>query len=67
MARKKRSTVSRQAEQKPQINVRMDTDLYECVKEDAVEGERKNPAQVRLILRQHYAKRLKAMKRKKRK
>ena len=68
MAKKKRSTANRQAEQKPQINVRFqDRELYDLIVKDALEGERKNPAQVRLILRKHYAKQLTKTKRKERK
>lgn len=67
MAKKKRSTANRQADQKPQINVRMETELFDLIAADAAEGERKNPAQVRLLLRQHYASRLKKKKRKGRK
>ena len=66
--KKKRSTGNRQAEPKPQINVRFqDQDLYDLIVKDAADGERKNPAQVRLILRKHYAKQLAKKKRKGRK
>ncbi len=46
------------AKPKPQINVRMDQELYDLILHDAEEGERKLPAQVRLILKRHYRDRL---------
>jgi hypothetical protein len=39
---------------KEAICVRMKAELYRCVKEDADNGERTPPAQIRLILKKHY-------------
>lgn len=51
-------------EEKAQICVRMEQELFDVIERDAKHAERKNPAQVRLILRQHYASELESMKRK---
>ncbi len=41
-------------DEKKAICVRMGGELYGLVKEDADDGERTPPAQVRLILKKHY-------------
>jgi hypothetical protein len=55
MAKKKKTS----SKPKPQINVRMDRDLYDLIHADAAAGERKAPAQVRMVLKAHYRGRLK--------
>lgn len=50
MARKRQPT----KRSKPQINVRMEQELYDLLLADATAGERKPPAQVRLILKDYY-------------
>ena len=55
MAKKK--TASRkvnETDEKSAICVRMENELFKLVKADAEEGERTPPAQVRLILKEHY-------------
>ena len=61
MARQKNSKKARQAKAaspKPQINVRMEHELFDLICSDAEDGERKPPAQVRLILKEYYKDRL---------
>ncbi len=48
---------------KPQINVRMDQELFDLIQADAEVGEREPPAQVRLILKEYYKAQLTAKKR----
>lgn len=43
---------------KQQINVRVEQKLYDLILADALEGERKATAQVRLVLKKHYRARL---------
>ena len=43
-----------------QICVRMEKELYDLIVRDAKRGARRNPAQVRMILRERYAEELPA-------
>lgn len=44
----------RKVDEKQQINVRMPPELYERITQDADEGGRTVPGQVRLILKKYY-------------
>lgn len=61
---KTKSTSVRPDEEKAQICVRMEQELYDLIERDAKNALRKNPAQIRLILLQHYGPELEKMRRK---
>ena len=52
--RKRRSVSDDEERTKEAICVRMDAALYDLICGDADKGERSPPAQVRLILKEHY-------------
>jgi len=54
MATKSRKSKKQQKSTKKAICVRMEGELYDAIMKDADEGERSPPAQVRLVLKEHY-------------
>lgn len=54
MVRKTSRRKVNKTDEKSAICVRMERELFDLVKADSEEGERTPPAQVRLILKQHY-------------
>ena len=54
MAVKSRKSKKTTKSNKEAICVRMDAELHAAIVKDAKEGERSPPAQVRLVLKEHY-------------